>query len=623
MTDKKNFLTDIFCIFLAAIPASIILIYWHFLNKEYPISDASEYWSVALQVFNYMKEHSFWKWYEFYSIRTWKPIIFPQIGAIFLIISNGNTFFMTGATHFLFNLLLCIWLYQILRLYTDRLYAVIATILLSTIPTFLGLGFLFYGDVAFYSLGVGVVCHLIKSQYFTNKFHSICFAITLAFAACVRPVETVTILILPLAIYYYRLSKFNGRNFYKLKPILILIATFLVAFGAAYFCDEFFQRKIIKRSAEITLTLSTLFLIFRTVQNFRQEKDHFLKALSLSLLLILLWWMDDVAQLYNWVHECTVGESAKNSRSTLHQEHLFGSIHYYLKGAGYFQILLPLILLTIVTFITSCTKEGRAFLKKIRNKILKEPIFLFSFLSFILLMVVISPTIPAFDARRGLLSYQLFGVGILILLFVISSKKKIFYYPVLIILAAFCTLQTSSIYLKINAKTNPLNNVSTTLISGIESLVLPAKEASSKIMIEWLYDNYLNNNPNCTAENPCNVLLLTNYANPFTIMMLNNYVYQNKGVMIRAQYVSYLSDSILQYHEWLKSEKNQAYIFMEVDPEIKEYNTDNTSNYYFYFYGNMYRRGDLAKFGLYEIDKNKVFTFGNKRNVMLTFKKPR
>lgn len=627
---KKEKILEIACFLLALLPSLAIVTLWHFLNKEFPIDDAAEYWSVALNVYNHVQEHGFLKLYDAYGIRTWKPIIFPQLASIFLFISHGNTLFMVAATHFVLNFFFCLWLYKLFRIYSTKAYSVISTIFCSTIPGFLTWGLLFYADLPFYIFGVGSVYHLIKSDFFQQKIHSIFFSIVFGLLLCTRPTETVTIFALPLIIYYSCLSRYHGEKFYKFKQLTIIFVSFSALFTTAFlmnydeFLIKFQSRFFLKRIFEIFTAI--LFVTFSgiTIKNYHKQKDYFLSSISTALLISISWWLEYVTQLYRWVFECTFGESAQSAKVTAHQEHLFGSINMYLSGIGYSQIMFPLLLLTLVIIFTFFSKNGGNKLHKTSARILQEPIFLILLPSFILLTLVISPGIAVFDHRRALLPYLLFLIGILLLIFFITQHKKLYYFILSSSLLLFSTLQTTSILQKIYRQESiekfyPTNLAASYLLPKTNSLPLPKRESYAASMSQWIYDK-LKNDESCTDKKPCTVFTLINVANYFTMYMLNDFVYKNQTVKFKSTYTTSQEKTDEYVTNNFTKPEGKFYLALEIDPSIKKYDSINTPNFLHRNLATSYVNQTLGQYNLLKAKPNNTITINGKKIILLEAK---
>lgn len=618
------------CFLLALFPSLAIVTLWHFFNKGLPGDDAAEYWSVTLNIYNHIQEHGFLKFYDIYSIRTWKPLIFPQLASIFLFVSHGSTLFMVAATHFVLNFLLCFWLYGLFRIYSTKTYSIISTIFCSTIPGILTWGLLFYADLPLYVFGVGTVYHLIKSDFFRQKTHSIFFSIVFGLLLCTRPTEAVTVFALPLIIYYLSLSRLHREKFYKIKPLVIIFVSFAALFTTALFMnyDEFlikFQsRFFLKRVFEISTAI--LFIVFAsiTVRNYRKQNDYFLSSISTALLIAISWWLKYVAQLYRWVFECTFGESAQSAKVTAHQEYLLGSINMYLNGIGYSQIIFPLLLLILAIIFASLSKDGREKLRAIGAKILQEPIFLILLSSFILLTLVISPGIAVFDHRRALLPYILFLIGVLLLIFLITQHKKLHYFIFLSALFLFTALQTTSILQKIYGQESiekfyPNSSVSYYLLPKTNSLPFPKRESYATSMVQWIYDK-LKNDTKCTDKKPCTIFVLINVANYATMHMLNDFVYKNQAIKFKSTYTTSQEKTDEYVTNNFKKAEGKFYLALEIDPSIKKYDPINTPNFLHRNLAIAYINQTLGQYNLLKEKPSNILTMNGKKIILLESK---
>jgi hypothetical protein len=628
---KKEKLLENACFLLALLPSLLIVTLWHFFNKGLPGDDAAEYWSVTLNIYNHVQEHGFLKFYDVYSIRTWKPLIFPQLASIFLFASHGSTLFMVAATHFVLNFLLCFWLYGLFRIYSTKTYSIISTIFCSTIPGFLTWGFLFYADLPLYVFGVGTVYHLIKSDFFRQKTHSIFFSIVFGLLLCTRPTEAVTVFALPLIIYYLSLSRHHGEKFYKIKPLIIIFVSFAALFATAFFMnyDEFlikFQsRFFLKRVFEISTAVLFIIFVGITVKSYRKQKDYFLSSISTALLIAISWWLKYVAQLYRWVFGCTFGELAQAAKVTAHQEHLFGSINMYLNGIGYSQIIFPLLLLTLAIIFVLFSKDNQKKLRTTGAKILQEPIFLILLSSFILLTLVISPRIAVFDHRRALLPYMLFSIGILLLISLITQHKKLHYFIFLSAMFLFTSLQTTSILQKIYGQESiekfyPNNSVASYLLPKTNSLPIPKRESYATSAVQWIYDK-LKNDKNCTDKNPCTVFALTNVANYATMYMLNDFVYKNPTIKFKSTYTTSQEKTDEYITGNFKKIGGKFYLALEIDPSIKKYDLTNTFNFLHLNLAVAYINQTIGQYNLLKAKPDNILTMNGKKIILLESKK--
>ncbi len=612
---KKSTLIENFYFLLAILPSALIITLWHNLNKEMPISDGAEYWSVATNVYNFIAQNGFDRFYEIYSIRTWKPIIFPQLSSILLLISQGNTLFMVGATHFLCNFLMAFWLYNLFRIYTNRSYAVIFTIFCTIIPGLIHFGQIFYADLAFYSLGTGVAYHLIKSDYFKNKTHSILFGVVFAIALCVRPAETLIIFAAPLLLYYYQICTRNEK-FYNITALLLILSTFFSAVVAFYFFNDWETEQLYHtpKGRYFCVITSVLFFAIVIFYSIKKQSDYFLKSLCISLFFTFFWWADYITQLYRWAFACTVGELAQASTVDSHRGEIFWHVHQYVKEIGNLQIYTSLILMLLSVAIFITQKKGVKKLQQLLKKSFSEPTFYVCFTSFILIAIVVSPMLDVFDSRRGMASYILFLAGALLLTHELSHKNKFLFYFNFTTIAAISALQVFFIIARIlgsdpaNEKLNKITNSS--------AILPPSQYSYAKIALEWIYSEITD----CSEVQPCEVYAVTESSNPFTMIIFNDTVYQNKAIQLKQVYMTNEKDGDKAIKD-LANSKNDVYVVIEMNKNIKEYNAANTPNYFHQILANSYLAKTYSQNGMYEPKPSAVLSIPNRETIILKLKK--
>lgn len=225
MKTKKHqeFLFYIFAMILPVLFSTL----WLLKNTQLPVADATDYLTTGHQIYSSFADNGLWRGFlNFYTLRGWRPILFPIFTVPFLFVSHGNITFTFIAVAISCVIASATYVYLFSRLKLDRLSSLIVVNLICLLPFFQAPVLTFFAEAVLFPAVIGTLYHLVQSNYFQNKKHTLGFCICFSLAILIRPVEAVTglifVVILFLATGWY-------RQIFSLKQIVSVVVIGLSA----------------------------------------------------------------------------------------------------------------------------------------------------------------------------------------------------------------------------------------------------------------------------------------------------------------------------------------------------------------------------------------------------------
>lgn len=210
---------------------------WLIRNHQLPCNDAANYLLSAVNIYQAFADHGLVHGlFRLYAERGWRPIIFPNLAAPFLLISKGNMFFAYQSVALLCVLATTIYSYMFFRLRLNRIPALLGANLIGLLPFIQAQALMFYAEAALFPCVIGCLYHLIKSGYLRDLRHSAAFVLLLSLSLMIRPVEAVTNLVFVFMLFLYdgwRQQFFSTGAVIRL--FLCLSAAAFLFFTAAYY----------------------------------------------------------------------------------------------------------------------------------------------------------------------------------------------------------------------------------------------------------------------------------------------------------------------------------------------------------------------------------------------------
>ena len=416
-------------IIAAAIFPVIFILLWMITNNELSTADASNYLYVANENYHRLVDKGFWHGLTHFDlVRGWRPIFFPVLMLPFLLISNGNFDFAVPAVACSCIIASAIYIYLISRLVFDRLSSVIAANLICLLSFVQGPVLILFAESALFPAVFGAVYHLIQSDYFRHKKHTIGFVICFSLAIAVRPVEAVTELIFILLTFL-----FMGwyRQIFSLKQIVLVSALslsviFLFLFNISqYFLHHYPLHPIDGGKYDIKL-LNSIYVLSKVCaigmgfawlgfiflkSDVDRQKPPLIPVFMAIIVLVSLWFLPHAFELYVWVYRTSIGDLADLSGCFKITESLWRTVIHFTNLEG--------ILVVVGVAITAIAGAIFANKKQLRDISLSLPVI------YLLLLI----PFPAWEVLNTIQSAErklniAFPAFILVLLFLALQQGR-------------------------------------------------------------------------------------------------------------------------------------------------------------------------------------------------------
>ena len=423
---------------------------WHIQNTQVPVSDAIGWLDAASNILKpmWIDEDILGTLYEFFSERSWRPVIFHLFVTPFLFLTDGDFVLATGITHAIFVLLSTIIIYKIFRLNFDKFESSIssAIISLSTNIMFGGIGLPLFAELAFTPFYLCTIYFLITSDFFTIKRNSLYFALFFFLLFATRPVEGLIYIALPLTYFLFKGVKNNYLDYKNVIKCLLISFFTLSLLCVSRFIPEI-SKKIVNLDppvsgefftyfsfAVFTLTI-ILTIIYISSKKEKlstlgsEKKSYLLYAFYLQSILIFIWWYPYFSSLFEWVYMTSFGAVVSYYRDS----DIYWLIPWAFKSSG-------LYLFSVVSFIFFLYFLTEIIVKKyLKIKIYEQCLLL-------LLSIPLPWLIYLFSVQGFYRKVSLSMVCALICLFYYILSRKKFKITTNIFLPALLVIQIYSVY---------------------------------------------------------------------------------------------------------------------------------------------------------------------------------
>ncbi len=381
---KRN---EMLCFVFASFVPFLFTSLWMFSNTQLPASDATDYLGTAYRMYHHFVYDGFWSGLSHLVIeKGWRPIFFPLFCVPFLLLSHGNVMFAYNAVAALSVLIGVIYVYLLLRLWLDRFSAIVAANLIGFLPFVQVPVFAFTSECILFPTIIGTLYHLIQSDYFRNKHHSLGFIICLSLALVVRPVEAATDLFFVFVVFL-----FSGgyRKVFSLKQIVTvtsmgLLTLFLLLFSiAAYFIHHYPLHpidggvydikfaKILYRSLVIVLVgllmTGAALIIMNVVPWFRRKCQvdgeewsgpPVITVFGFIFVVVLMWFLPHSFETYVWIFQTSLGPVADVTAQSLTKQAAWAMIYSFIVQESIVTVA-GISLVTLLGFMTVKKKKIR------------------------------------------------------------------------------------------------------------------------------------------------------------------------------------------------------------------------------------------------------------------------
>lgn len=275
---------------------------WHSINSVYPNDDCANYFETAQDIYQRFKQGGFIDglWAS-YTVRGWRPLIFPLMALPFIAISRDNILFSVAATLLSLYFVFLTYAYLTAREFLSPWRAALCTVFIGTIPWLVNFAFYFMSEMALMACSMAAIYHLKKADLFASRRQSILAAVWLGLGFAVRPVEfTLAFGLLASVLIYlsWRKGIISRRDIAAtLAVVFLMLALFLAA--AKGWVEH---RPALRNYGAALLLVSALPLIFK-----KRWKLHapYQWAVFICNMMIIVWWLPYMKNLYDWIQETT------------------------------------------------------------------------------------------------------------------------------------------------------------------------------------------------------------------------------------------------------------------------------------------------------------------------------
>ena len=335
----KNRLRAIFPAVLPIILPLIVFAHWHWSDQAYPRSDAAEYFMKVQYEYLVLMKEGIWNYVnEFYGTRLWKPTLITPFVLPWLYISQGNVVFSVRMTLLVWYSLFCLYLFLYLRIYlkTTRLWVAYNCVALSPIP--LIASHEFRAELAFITVTLGAIYHLVRSEKFSNSTHVWSSGLLTSLALCIRPVESLLYLgPIGLAAAWGALQRPRER-------ILVTgLLGFALGLGALNFVfpDEIWPFYLL-----ILVSISGMWLVKK-----RKQIQNIALCLSIALILAGAWFLNSRSALLTWISSSSFEAFVQQTGHRKQSEFIQFFLHIFRVTVGP-----PLLIASVMVLIAA--KKG-------------------------------------------------------------------------------------------------------------------------------------------------------------------------------------------------------------------------------------------------------------------------
>ncbi|MHB1218723.1 MAG: hypothetical protein ACYC1L_11055 [Alphaproteobacteria bacterium] len=287
---------------IALIVVECLVISWHVLNNALPTSDGVTYLTDSYRVMLSMRAGDLGHALDvFYTMRGWRPHMFPIFGVLPLLISGGDVLFAVGTVSVFFSSILVIYIYLFLRMETSPVVASAGTIILASGAYVFSYSTNYFSEAAYLPMSVGALYHLFRSDNFKSNFHSLAAGILLGGCLGIRPGEAVMLALpgLVLAILGLHRKTVQGSDF------LIVFNVVLAAIAFLYYATY-----VIGIGTGIYISVTVLAVLgglaLRTL--LRSGRRNFVVTVIAASLIAVVWWTPAVGALMTWMIAASRGQ---------------------------------------------------------------------------------------------------------------------------------------------------------------------------------------------------------------------------------------------------------------------------------------------------------------------------
>lgn len=366
---------------LVLLPALLVQGVWLAHNTQLPVSDAAG----MLHAAHVSAAHALaGRWEEFlhtlYWVRDWRPTGMYLLEVPFLILAAGDWSMTIAALTLCCTGISLLYVFLLLRLVLSEWEAALGAMLMGLLVCMQWpAGYLGQTEHALMPAVLAACYHLIRSQCFTVRLHVMAFAVAVALAFILRPVESLTHLVPVILIVLYRAwrqRQVSGLGIWQVVAAAVIAAGLLLACGWAFprtvsgqnmFADAALGQAFMQCAWLVMIAIVIMIVVFYMLcwrQDIGPYPAHLLSAFMVIYSLGVLYYIGFVPETAQWLYTTSAGQLARE----IERPSVAQSLILYLRCAG----LIPFCVLTLLgIFSLFCCME-----KNQRNDYLRNPLLL-------------------------------------------------------------------------------------------------------------------------------------------------------------------------------------------------------------------------------------------------------
>ncbi|HEY5313364.1 MAG TPA: hypothetical protein VIK18_12630, partial [Pirellulales bacterium] len=282
----------------------VSLVAWHCRDTRIPNDDAGQYTQTAADIYRPLSDGKPLKFIKnMYLKRGFRPVSLPCFAALCLPLAGGDLKTATGLALCGFYLLLYVYSFRLLRLFTSFSAAACGAAIASTLPWILQYSSVFFADVPMVAAMVAALYHAQRCETWTSLPHSAALGVALALAISLRPIEPLPAAATLLAFLLVAGWSSKRIGLADLRLASIPAASLLILLLLCVFS--------VLRSKELAAGLfcPALVLYGRAIARNRSPLNRCFAATVMALLGgVGLWYLPGARQTWNWIWSCSFGE---------------------------------------------------------------------------------------------------------------------------------------------------------------------------------------------------------------------------------------------------------------------------------------------------------------------------
>lgn len=361
-----------FWIFFCFFCSLFLIVNWHLTYPYYPKGDiAVYYFESTIPAYNIFNESGLWMALKsLFWERTFKGFSVPVFEFFGLMATRGDVMASTDFISISFFSLLVFYTYKNSRLFLNRFISSLLTIFMCYLPIIVEAGE-FPDSILYFIIFLNAALfHLLKSDYFRNRNHSLAFGVFIGVVLTVRPVETVLNLLLPFLPVFISMKRrqiISNFDLYAVPGLFVWETSLLLS---AHFIKPF------KGSTALLLTLAFIPFIVIFHFHYRHKQNHHLwTATSIFTSMAMIWWLP-LDKIFNWINAAAYGFAALQSQAHNGDSGFAVFQKIYQKSYSHpYMWLLPTAALLVLRILT------------IKRNFTYNPWYLFAVLSIILMPI--------------------------------------------------------------------------------------------------------------------------------------------------------------------------------------------------------------------------------------------